>query len=150
MLRKDTGRFSRKLGICYIIFQYGGALLGAMISYLVFQADKTQPLTVQRSTDSDPGCVGEDCGTLLWFQAMVQEVVGSCLLVFLYLTQTEEKTKLSEGDPAITTLIISAAYYAALGYATTVLTVTGSPLNPAAALGLFWAILFGGDIKKTD
>jgi len=81
---------------------------------------------------------------------MVQEVVGSCLLVFLYLTQTEEKTKLSEGDPAITTLIISAAYYAALGYATTVLTVTGSPLNPAASLGLFWAILFGGEIKKTN
>ena len=46
MLRKDTGRFSRKLGICYIIFQYGGALLGAMISYLVFQADGRQPLTV--------------------------------------------------------------------------------------------------------
>ena len=46
MLRKDTGRFSRKLGICYIIFQYGGALLGAMTSYLVFQADARQPLTV--------------------------------------------------------------------------------------------------------
>ena len=77
------------------------------------------------------------------------EIVGSCLLVFLYLTQTEEKTKLSEGDPAITTLIISAAYYAVLQYSTTVPTVSGSPLNPAAALGLFWAILFQSDIKQT-
>ena len=70
--------------------------------------------------------------------------------MFLYLTQTEEKTKLSEGDPAITTLIISAAYYAALGYATTVLTVTGSPLNPAAALGMWWAMIFGGDYEETQ
>ena len=77
------------------------------------------------------------------------EIVGSCLLVFLYLTQTEEKTKLSEGDPAITTLIISAAYYAVLTYSTTVGTVTGSPLNPASALGLFWAILFQSDIDST-
>ena len=153
MLRKDTGRFSRKLGICYIIFQYGGAFLGAGISYLVFQANNTArvPLTVERSGVAEPGCIGDDCeGTLLWFQAIVQEVIGVCLLVFLYLTQTEEKTKLSEGDPAITTLIISAAYYAALGYAENTPTVTGSPLNPAAALGLFWAILFNGEIKGRD
>ena len=39
MLRKDTGRFSRKLGICYLIFQYAGALLGALISYNLFQAN---------------------------------------------------------------------------------------------------------------
>lgn len=77
-------------------------------------------------------------------------MLGASLLVFLYLTQTEEKTKLSEGDPAITTLIISAAYYAVLGYATSVDTVTGSPLNPAASLGLFWAITFDGDVGKTD
>lgn len=140
MLRKDTGRFSRKLGICYIIFQYGGALLGALISYNLFKANAQQPLSVGYSPE----------GTLLWFQAMIMEIVGSCLLVFLYLTQTEEKTKLSEGDPAITTLIISAAYYAVLSYATTVDTVSGSPLNPAAALGLFWAILFQGDVGDTN
>merc|ERR1712004_954115 len=99
MLRKDTGRFSRKLGICYIIFQYAGALLGALISFNLFKANGLEPLSVGYSPE----------GTLLWFQAMIMETVGSCLLVFLYLTQTEEKTNLSEGAPAITTLIISAA-----------------------------------------
>lgn len=73
MLRKDTGRFSRKLGLCYIIFQYAGAFLGALISYNLFQANGRQPLSVGRS---EPDCVIDDqgnrCeGTLLWFQAMV-------------------------------------------------------------------------------
>ena len=69
MLRKDTGRFSRKLGICYIIFQYGGALLGALISYNLFQANGEQPLSVGKS-EPDPDCVhdGKPCeGRLLWF-----------------------------------------------------------------------------------
>ena len=61
--------------------------------------------------------------------------MGAALLVFLYLSQTEEKTKLSN-DPAITTMIISASYYAALylGYSYEVSSV--SPLNPAIAIGL--------------
>merc|ERR1712060_593902 len=76
MLRKDTGRFSRKLGLCYIIAQYLGALLGALISYNLFKADERQPLSVLRSKDEESTCVGEDCGHLLWFQAIVQEIVG--------------------------------------------------------------------------
>lgn len=70
--------------------------------------------------------------------------MGSALLVFLYLSQTEEKTKLSD-DPAITTLIISAAYYAAiyLGYNTTTSAV--SSLNPAISLGLITFQVFGGE-----
>lgn len=43
---------------------------------------------------------------------MVLEVMGTAILVFLYLTQTEEKTKLSD-DNAITTLIIAGAYFVA-------------------------------------
>ena len=77
------------------------------------------------------------------------EIIGSCLLVFLYLTQTEEKTKLSEGDPAITTLIISASYYAVVGYSYSVDTLSSTPFNPASSLGLFWAILFQGDFNHT-
>ena len=65
--------------------------------------------------------------------AIAAEVLGSFFLAFLYLTQTEEKTKLSK-DPAITTLIIASAYIAAL------LMVSGPEdylacLNPAVALG---------------
>ena len=39
MFRRDTGRFSRLLGLLYIAAQYGGAILGAIISYNLFQAN---------------------------------------------------------------------------------------------------------------
>ena len=65
------------------------------------------------------------------------------LITFLYLTQTEEKTKMSS-DPAITTLIISATYVAVVAYGETSAVVTGSPYNPAAAFGLFMGMAFDG------
>ena len=71
--------------------------------------------------------------------------MGSFFLAFLYLTQTEEKTKLSK-DPAITTLIIAAAYIAAL------LMVSGPSdnlacLNPAVALGASIQQLYKGESR---
>ena len=65
--------------------------------------------------------------------AIAGEIIGSFFLSFLYLTQTEASTKLSQ-DPAITTLIIAAAYVASL------MMVSGAEdylacLNPAIALG---------------
>ena len=87
---------------------------------------------------------GKDGQTKLIVQAMVFELLGSMLLTFLYLTQTEEKTKLS-GDPAITTMIISATYTCLTYYSIAFGVVSGSPFNPAIALGEFWAVLFGGN-----
>lgn len=75
-------------------------------------------------------------------------MVGAMLITFLYLTQTEKDTKMSE-DPAITTLIIAATYVAVVGYSEFSGVMTGSPFNPAAALGLFWAILFQSNIDET-
>ena len=63
----------------------------------------------------------------------MSEVLGSFFLAFLYLTQTEEKTKLSK-DPAITTLIIAASYVAALVMVSG--PFKGLPcLNPAIGFG---------------
>lgn len=64
---------------------------------------------------------------------MTSEALGAFFVTFLYLTQTEDKTKLS-ADPAITTLIMAASYMAAM------LMVQGpddflTPLNPAVAVG---------------
>ena len=78
---------------------------------------------------------------------MIFEILGALLLTFLYLTQTEEKTKLS-GDPAITTMIISATYTALTVYSSYSGVTSGSPFNPAIALGEFWAVLFGGEYNK--
>ena len=77
---------------------------------------------------------------------MFMEVIGSMIITFLYLTQTEEKTKMS-GDPAITTLIIAATYCAVIGFSESNGVISGSPFNPASALGLFFSILFQGDVK---
>lgn len=106
MFRRDTGRFSRLLGLLYIAAQYAGALLGAIISYNLFQANGAQPLSVGKNAEGD---------TLL-VQAMVMEMIGAMLVTFLYLTQTEKDTKMSE-DPAITTLIIAATYVAVVSFA---------------------------------
>lgn len=82
---------------------------------------------------------------------MTLEVLGACVLVFLYLSQTEEKTKLSK-DPAITTGIISASYLLALslGYSAQVYCKFSlSPLNPAIALGQVSMQMFDGEISST-
>jgi len=61
-------------------------------------------------------------------------MLGAFFLCFMYLTQTEERTKFSK-DPSITSLIISCSYVAAR-------IMTGHPnasgascLNPAIGLG---------------
>lgn len=53
MFRRDTGRFSRLLGLLYIAAQYAGALLGAIISYNLFQANNARPLSVQTNYHGD-------------------------------------------------------------------------------------------------
>ena len=63
--------------------------------------------------------------------------------MFLYLTQTEEKTKLSE-DNAITTLIIAAAYYVACTWAFVYQIEDLNPVNPAIALGDGFGKLLAG------
>jgi len=49
MFRRDTGRFSRLLGLLYIAAQYLGALCGAVITYNLFQAyGGAQAMTVEK------------------------------------------------------------------------------------------------------
>ena len=95
---------------------------------------------------------GSNCQDKLIVQAIVFECLGSMLLTFLYLTQTEEKTKLS-GDPAITTIIIAATYtlVVTMSYSPTycgvtnqLSVVTSSPFNPALAFGQALAFVFSG------
>jgi len=43
MCRRDIGRFSRVLGLFYILAQYAGGFLGLQISYNIFAADTAVP-----------------------------------------------------------------------------------------------------------
>ena len=75
--------------------------------------------------------------------AMVAETLGTVLLTFLYLIQTEPKTRLSQ-DPAICTFIIAATYLAAI-------LMVGAPdnskhgvLNPAIGTCTSFVMVFQG------
>lgn len=149
MFRRDIGRFSRLLGLFYIVAQYLGAWLGSQLSYNIFKCTRSIAVYGQ-SYGYPPISVlkgGEHGDVTLWIQAIIFEILGAMLLTFLYLTQTEEKTKLS-GDPAITTMIISATYSALTFYSMSSGVVSGTPFNPAIAMGEFWAVLFGSDYNK--
>lgn len=136
MFRRDVGKFSRVLGIAYIIVQFIGAFAGAMLSFLFVGA---------------VGFIGlRDNSAKYIPAAMVAETIGTVLLVFLYLTQTEEKTKLTK-DTALSMLILAATYLACI-------MMTGAPdqyappsgigyavLNPAIAVGSAFAMMFQGE-----
>lgn len=83
---------------------------------------------------NDPSVIG---------QAIAAEVMGSFFLAFLYLTQTEEKTKLSK-DPAITTLIIAAAYVAAICMSSPP-NDSMSCLNPAIGISTVLVMVFNSN-----
>lgn len=69
--------------------------------------------------------------------------MGTFFLTFLYLTQTEDQTKLSK-DPAITTLIIASSYIAALLF-TSPPDVVYSCLNPAIGVATTIVMTFEGN-----
>ena len=132
MVRKETGGFSRVLGLAYMLFQIAGGLLGGLLAYTFFQAQP--PIELNKTAN----------GGYLILQSIFIQALATAILVFLYLTQTEEKTKLSD-DNAITTLIISAAYYVAYAWSSSFYVVqTANPLNPAIAMGDGLGMLFHG------
>lgn len=73
MLRKDVGNFPRPLGIAYIIFQFFGGFLGALLAWFL-NTSGTQAGNVYLVESS------------YFFYAMVAETLGSFLVVFFYLT----------------------------------------------------------------
>ena len=131
MLRREAGKFSRMLGIAYIVFQVAGAILGAFVAWIFTGSGGN--LTLDGSAGSIVG-------------GFVCEFIGSFFLVFIYLTQTEEKTMFSK-DPSITTLIISASYTAARQMTGAPYATDASCLNPAIAIATNLTMLFDKNSK---
>ncbi len=72
MLRKDAGQFNKWLGILYMLFQLGGAFLGCLAAFYLFRVgDGTRPYLTVHSN---------------YIQCMIAEIVGSFVLVLMYLT----------------------------------------------------------------
>ena len=137
MLRKDAGQFNKWLGILYMLFQCGGALIGTCFIYYCFRK-KNEYLTLKKYYGSG----------IKWIQFIVSETFGSFMLTLAYLTQTEEKYKLSD-DAAITLMIISASYGVGMSVASVyTLWWTTSPLNPAVALAMLTFATFDGNVDN--
>lgn len=78
---------------------------------------------------------------------MVTEALGSFIVVFFYISQTEEKTVFSQ-EKVITCFIIAASYISARSMcAANAVTKSGSVLNPAIAIGTILTMLFSGDVE---
>ena len=87
MFRKDVGRFSRMLGLLYIGAQYAGAFVGGVFIYDIMKAYGAAFTGIGVNKDSD--------GDFYWSQAIFHEALGTMILVFLYLTQTENKYQMA-------------------------------------------------------
>jgi len=72
MLRKDAGRFNKWLGILYMLFQTAGAFLGALLAYFCLRLED-EILTVNGPN-------------YYIIQCMISEILGSFILVIVYLT----------------------------------------------------------------
>lgn len=129
MLRKDVGKFPRPLGIMYILIQFLGGFCGALVSWFI-----------NVSTKSAGDITFNDASIL--YIVMVAETLGSFLVVFFYLTQTEKKTEFSK-EPAINCFIIASSYIGARAMLNgKAITHSAAVLNPAIALGTNFTMLF--------
>jgi len=117
---------SKTLGVCYMLAQLAGALCGAlMMSFMLWGIFDIRPNTFLTNE--------------MIFGAMMQESLGTLILVQFYLMQTDERMHYSK-EPAINCFIISSSYNAARaifnGVGSAVTTPYGACLNPAIAVGI--------------
>ncbi len=129
---KDADHMSKTLGVCYMLAQLAGALCGAlMMSFMLWGIYDLRPNTFVTNE--------------MIFGAIMQESLGTLILVQFYLMQTDERMHYSK-EPAINCFIISSSYNAARaifnGVGGTVTYPYGACLNPAIAVGITLASLF--------
>ena len=133
MFRKDDRKISVKLGIAYICAQLLGGYLGALLANFY-----TYNLVVLDYNN--------------WFRAILQELLVSFFFVFFFQISTDEKLLFSN-EKAINCFIIASSYIGARAIFAgngSVSTNYGAVANPAIALGICLAGLFGNGIKSFE
>lgn len=118
MLFKRDVSFSRILCIFYLIAQFAGGLVGAILGIII--------------TKNGAFLVIKDASNSYLFQAILIELLASMLFTLIYLTQSDKSTRFSE-DPAMVTLFISIAYSSCISIAQP---ISGGAINPAVGFGL--------------
>ena len=135
MFRRDDKKMPIVLGIGYIIAQFAGAILGALLANFF-----TFNLAALEFNN--------------WFRAILQEILCSFLFVFFYQITTDE-SMLFSNEKAINCFIIASSYVGSRcifygnGFAATL--NFGAVMNPAVGLGLEIAGIFskGGEAVKS-
>ena len=117
-LFKRDAKFNKILCIFYLIAQFTGGLVGAVLG--IFFTKYGAFLMIKNSDNS------------FLFQAVVIEIVASFIFTLIFMTQSEKTTRFSE-DPALANLFISIAYSSCLALTGP---VSGGCINPAIGLGL--------------
>ena len=104
-----------------MLFQWLGAVCGMLVAYNLLEY--SGPVGIGYSKNGN------------WFfsQAMFREFLGSTILVFMYLSQTDKKTKLAQ-DPAITAMLISASWVCSMNIGLKIGSEAATPVNPAIAI----------------
>lgn len=114
MFRKNVGKFSRWLGVAYMVCQCVGMLSGALLAFMW-------------TTSGGFLTIRED---KFVFQAMVIEAAGSFFFITIFLINTEVNTKFFQ-EPGFRLLAIAAAYTVAVE---TTRGLAGGSINPAFGL----------------
>ena len=110
---------SRWLGVGYLIFQFAGALFGAM--YFLMMNNNSVGVEVNSPRH--------------WSQALCTEALSSFLVIFIYISQAHVKTKITD-DPCLFSMLIAMTYSFCVFYLTDMTTVFFSPVNPAIAIAI--------------
>lgn len=116
------GKFDRLLGIFYILAQFLGALAAGALN-LFLRINSKKEVRVQIYTNFPWEC-------------FLGEIVGSFIIVFMYLCSTEDKTKFTK-DSVMQTMVLAGSYLAAMTFAgANVTNLFISPVNPAIAVAV--------------
>jgi glycerol uptake facilitator-like aquaporin len=97
-LRKDTGGLPRKLAVAYILAQIAGATAACLLGLWIF--------------DGIPAAQPKGDNANYIFPAMMAELLGTFCYTFFFLSQTEEKTVISQIE-TIHCFVLAAAFIAA-------------------------------------
>jgi len=129
MLKPGNGdHFPKVLGLLYILAQYAGATLGALLAFFLTSTGGSLQIL--------PGYV---------FQGMVLEIICSFLMVLVYLILNEDDEEAghqeTKRDPSLMSMFWTVAFGCCLAMTKF---ITNGSLNPAVAFGIILTMLMDG------
>jgi len=121
IIKKEGEHLELLLGLCYILVEFIGGILGAFLFWLLYKYPFQGP-TITDSSDADETII----------PAIVGEIFGTFFLTLIYMMQFDAETSLNKDAAALWSLAIAGGYGVAIAFSPNSMAC----LNPAMALGL--------------